>query len=104
VRALSYCEAQLRLQRTTMGRFPDFMDLDFGKLTWAGWLVLLGTVGVFVGCLVAVGTLFRMLGWNMPDNRAAKVTIFVPVLLASAGFFWGCRRLFEAGGITVYRD
>jgi hypothetical protein len=87
-----------------MAKLPYFMNLDLGKLTWAGWLVMLGTLAVFVLGLLAAGTAATMIGWKMTGNRTTAILIVLPVLFAAGGFFWGCQYLLEANGITVYRE
>jgi hypothetical protein len=87
-----------------MAKLPYFMNLDLSKLTWAGWLVMLGTLAVFILGILAVGMAAKAVGWEMTSSRTAAMLVVLPVLFAAGGFFWACRYFLEAHGITVYRE
>lgn len=60
-----------------MARLPDFMNLDLGKLTWARWLVMLGTLAVFFAGFLLVGTAVKAVGGDLSGNRAvAMLAVF----------------------------
>jgi hypothetical protein len=84
---------------------PDFMHLDLTRLTWAGWLLLLLTLGVVAGACVGIMLALWALGvvTEPGKHRGVAAVVLIVSLGAGGGFFAGGRRLLQGAGLPILR-
>jgi hypothetical protein len=84
---------------------PEFMHIDLGKLTGTGWLLLLATLGMVGGVVLALVTAVAALGVTISgrENRWVVVLILVGAFAVGGGFFALGRRLFAQVGFPIVK-
>jgi hypothetical protein len=84
---------------------PDFMHLDLTRLTWAGWLLLLLTLGVVVGACVGMMLALGALGvmTEVGKSRGVVAAVLVASFAVGGGFFAGGRLLLQGAGLPILR-
>jgi hypothetical protein len=84
---------------------PEFMHLDLTRLTWAGWLLLLLTLGVVIGACVGIMLTLGALGvvTEMGKSRGVVAAVLVVSFAAGGGFFAGGRLLLQGAGLPILR-
>jgi hypothetical protein len=78
----------------------DLMSIDLGRLTAAGWLVMIATL------VIMIGTPFLFVDTSDPDFAKKKVLLKLVGLgsmLVSLCFYYGVKFLLERNGIQVQR-
>ncbi len=88
---------------------PDFWNLDLGKLTWAGWLLMLLTLGTLIGTAVGLIGVTESLGLRLEPGETrrpgwVKWAVFVPALGAACGAFALGRWSLGRAGLSILRQ
>jgi hypothetical protein len=86
----------------------DFWNIDLGRLTWSGWLLMLLTIGTVLGVAILVVFLLELLGFerdpsNPRGDRWMMVLGMGGGVGAASGVFLLGRRLFDRLGCPILR-